>query len=72
MIQCPDALAHLSLFNEKTDRHPYRAAFSYYGGLNRPGKTSCFDIQRFAIEVEPFSRFRLQVSMGVASDGYWL
>ncbi len=49
----------------------YRAAFSYYGGLNRMGRTSCFDIQRFAIETEPFFRFRLQVALGVASDGYW-
>lgn len=50
----------------------YRAAFSFYGGLNQPGTTDCLDIKRFGIESDyPFARFRLQTAGAVASGGYW-
>jgi peptidoglycan/xylan/chitin deacetylase (PgdA/CDA1 family) len=37
----------------------YRAGFSHYGGINRPGRTDCYDIQRNPVdESETFPLFR--------------
>jgi len=38
----------------------YRAAFSYYGGTNLPGKTSPYDVSRISISDQSWSRFRVQ------------
>ncbi len=35
---------------EAAERSGYRAAFSYYGGINRPGHTARFDIRRTTVD----------------------
>ena len=47
-------------FTKSLARHlGYRAGFSFYGGINRPGRTDPFDIQRIAVEQsETFPLFR--------------
>lgn len=48
----------------------YQAAFSFYGGFNRPGTIQAFDIRR--VPVGPSnSRFRLQTSLGLLTGSYW-
>jgi len=42
----------------------YRAAFSFYGGSNRPGSIRPFDIQRYGVADESHARFRLRTAMG--------
>jgi peptidoglycan/xylan/chitin deacetylase (PgdA/CDA1 family) len=42
----------------------YRAAFSFYGGLNLPGKIQPFDIRRHGVDGQSYSRFRLQTTLG--------
>ena len=50
----------------------YRAAFSYYGGFNRPGHMDRFDIRRQSIETATsMSRFRLQLQVGAATAAIW-
>jgi peptidoglycan/xylan/chitin deacetylase (PgdA/CDA1 family) len=49
----------------------YRAAFSFYGGLNRPGKIDPFCICRVGIGDQSHARFRLQTAVG-ALTGRWL
>jgi len=40
----------------------YKIAFSYYGGVNLPGKTSAFDVRRMAIESNmPINNIRLSI-----------
>ncbi|MBI1357726.1 MAG: polysaccharide deacetylase family protein [Acidobacteria bacterium] len=76
--QTVDALAYpvgaQDCFSHETkqalERAGYRAGFSFYGGLNRPGRSDRFDILRFAAGGR-FERFRTQVSLAVASGGYW-
>jgi len=63
-------------FNETTrsvlDEAGYRAAFSFYGGVNRPGTTDCLDVRRFAVDGgQPFARFRLRTAGASAANGYW-
>jgi peptidoglycan/xylan/chitin deacetylase (PgdA/CDA1 family) len=41
----------------------YRAAFSFYGGTNRPGEMQPFDIRRYGVAGLSFARFRLQTSL---------
>jgi Polysaccharide deacetylase len=41
----------------------YRAAFSYYGGSNRPGEIQPFDIRRYGVGELSFARFRLQTTL---------
>lgn len=50
----------------------YRAAFSFYGGLNRLNVVATpFDVKRFAVDTgDPFSRFRLRVAGAIATNGY--
>jgi peptidoglycan/xylan/chitin deacetylase (PgdA/CDA1 family) len=40
----------------------YRAAFSFYGGSNRPGETKPFDIRRYGVAGLSYARFRLQTT----------
>ena len=51
----------------------YKAAFSYYGGFNYPGRTDKFDIRRNAVDSDTtFFRFRFQLALGTVSGKYWI
>jgi peptidoglycan/xylan/chitin deacetylase (PgdA/CDA1 family) len=41
----------------------YRAAFSFYGGSNRPGEIRPFDIRRYGVADLSYDHFRLQMAM---------
>ena len=49
----------------------YRAAFSHYGGFNRPGMMQQFNICRFAIDGQSEARLRLQTSLGTLTGSLW-
>ncbi len=49
----------------------YRAAFSFYGGLNRPGETEPFDIHRYSVGDQSYARLRLQTSLAAVSGTRW-
>ncbi len=53
-------------------RAGYRAAFSYYGGINLPGAQTPFNILRTYTEGGEFSRFRLQSSVAALTARYWI
>jgi len=40
----------------------YRAAFSFYGGINLPGKTTPYDVNRVAVEDQSRRRFRVRMA----------
>ncbi|MGD0858644.1 MAG: polysaccharide deacetylase family protein [Terracidiphilus sp.] len=41
----------------------YRAAFSFYGGTNLPGKTSRYDLNRIGVGGQSWRRFRVQTAV---------
>jgi peptidoglycan/xylan/chitin deacetylase (PgdA/CDA1 family) len=50
----------------------FRAAFSFYGGLNRPAATSRFDIRRVSIHAELApERFEFQTQVAALTGDYW-
>lgn len=49
----------------------YRCAFSQYGGLNQPGRTEQFDVQRHAVDRESLQRLRLQTALGAVTGKRW-
>jgi len=49
----------------------YRAAFSFYGGSNLPGKMQPFDIRRYGVADLSHSRLRLQTAWGAATGASW-
>jgi peptidoglycan/xylan/chitin deacetylase (PgdA/CDA1 family) len=49
----------------------YRAAFSFYGGTNRRGQTSPYDVVRVGIDNQSRSRLRAQVSVCRTTGSYW-
>jgi peptidoglycan/xylan/chitin deacetylase (PgdA/CDA1 family) len=49
----------------------YRAAFSFYGGLNCPGKMQPFDIRRNDVSHQSYSRLRLQTTIGALTATRW-
>jgi peptidoglycan/xylan/chitin deacetylase (PgdA/CDA1 family) len=49
----------------------YRAAFSFYGGLNRPGEMQPFDICRYSVGDQSYARLRLQTSLAAVSGTRW-
>jgi peptidoglycan/xylan/chitin deacetylase (PgdA/CDA1 family) len=50
----------------------YRAAFSYYGGVNLPGNTSPFDIRRNSVDAGlTLSRLRMQLGLASITGSYW-
>lgn len=49
----------------------YRAAFSHYGGLNRPGAIEPFNIRRHGVGEQSYSRLRLQTALGAATGSRW-
>jgi peptidoglycan/xylan/chitin deacetylase (PgdA/CDA1 family) len=52
-------------------RAGYRAAFSFYGGLNRPGAIQAFDIRRYGVGDQSHARLRLQTALGAATGSRW-
>jgi peptidoglycan/xylan/chitin deacetylase (PgdA/CDA1 family) len=49
----------------------YRAAFSYYGGVNGPGSTNVFDIRRIPVEsdlTQPLFRLRLALASSTGHE----
>jgi len=49
----------------------YRAAFSFYGGLNRPGEIQPFDMHRNGVSDQSYSRLRLQTTLGAVTASRW-
>jgi peptidoglycan/xylan/chitin deacetylase (PgdA/CDA1 family) len=49
----------------------YRAAFSFYGGLNRPGEIQPFDIRRYSVGDQSYARLRLQTTLAAVSGTRW-
>jgi peptidoglycan/xylan/chitin deacetylase (PgdA/CDA1 family) len=49
----------------------YRAAFSFYGGTNLPGKTNPYDVSRIGIGDQSWSRFQVQNAVCRFSGRYW-
>lgn len=49
----------------------YRAAFSFYGGSNLPGKIRPFDIRRYGVADQSRARLRLQTAWGTATGANW-
>lgn len=49
----------------------YRAAFSFYGGINLRGKRSAYDINRIGINNQSLRRFRVQTGVCRATGRFW-
>ena len=49
----------------------YRAAFSFYGGVNCPGKMQPFDMRRNDVGHQSYSRLRLQTAIGALTAARW-
>jgi peptidoglycan/xylan/chitin deacetylase (PgdA/CDA1 family) len=49
----------------------YRAAFSFYGGLNRAGRTERFNVLRVAVDGQSVERFGTQSTMAALTDRFW-
>lgn len=49
----------------------YRAAFSFYGGTNLPGKTPTYDVSRVGVGEQSWSRFRVQTAVSRTTGNYW-
>lgn len=49
----------------------YRAAFSHYGGLNRPGEIDPYNIRRLPMDRQSASRFRLGTAVGGITGTRW-
>ncbi|MEQ1907236.1 MAG: polysaccharide deacetylase family protein [Vicinamibacterales bacterium] len=49
----------------------YRAAFSHYGGLNRPGEIDPYDIRRLPMDRPSTSRLRLRTAVGGITGTRW-
>lgn len=62
-------------FNEHTRNAAraagYRVAFSFYGGINVPGKVSPYDLNRIGIGDQSRSRFRVQTSVCRFAGAFW-
>jgi peptidoglycan/xylan/chitin deacetylase (PgdA/CDA1 family) len=50
----------------------YRAAFSFYGGLNGAGHNDPYDIRRFGVDSQSMPRLRLQTAAVAALGRGWL
>jgi peptidoglycan/xylan/chitin deacetylase (PgdA/CDA1 family) len=49
----------------------YRAAFSFYGGFNRPGEVQPFDILRVGVGPQSHQRFRLKLALATFTGTQW-
>ncbi|MGD0829312.1 MAG: polysaccharide deacetylase family protein [Terracidiphilus sp.] len=75
----PDAIAYpvggKTSFTEQTQKAAreagYRAAFSFYGGVNLQGKISPTDVRRIGIGGQSWNRFRVQTSVCRVTGKYW-
>jgi peptidoglycan/xylan/chitin deacetylase (PgdA/CDA1 family) len=75
----PESLAYPvgspSSFTEETERIAeetgYRAAFSYYGGQNLPGKMTRFNIKRAFVSSQSLTQFRAQTTIHRLTGSFW-
>jgi peptidoglycan/xylan/chitin deacetylase (PgdA/CDA1 family) len=75
----PDALAYpiglTACFSDETQQLAretgYRAAFSFYGGVNLPGTTGRYDIKRTGVDGQSRTRFRVQAAICRLTGNYW-
>ncbi len=75
----PDAIAYpvggKTSFTDQTQNAAretgYRAAFSFYGGVNSPGNISVFDVKRIGIGGQSWNRFRVQTVVCRTTGKYW-
>jgi peptidoglycan/xylan/chitin deacetylase (PgdA/CDA1 family) len=62
-------------FNECTrkavEEAGYRAAFSFYGGINLPGKTTPYNVNRVGIGDQSRNRFRVQMAVSRCAGTFW-
>ncbi len=62
-------------FNSKTQmlarEAGYRAAFSFHGGMNLPGKTNPFDVKRAVVVGQSLNRFRVQTAVCRSTGAFW-
>jgi peptidoglycan/xylan/chitin deacetylase (PgdA/CDA1 family) len=49
----------------------YKAAFSFYGGTNLPGKIQPFNVRRYGVADQSHARLRLQTALGAATGAPW-
>jgi peptidoglycan/xylan/chitin deacetylase (PgdA/CDA1 family) len=49
----------------------YRAAFSFYGGTNMPGRTAPYDVNRISVDDRSLNRFRVQTNICRFTGSYW-
>ena len=49
----------------------YRAAFSFYGGTNHPGRLRRYDIKRVGIGDQSWPRFQVQAAVCRCTGSYW-
>jgi len=49
----------------------YRAAFSFYGGVNLNGKIAPYDVRRIGIAGQSSTRFRVDAAVCKATGRYW-
>jgi peptidoglycan/xylan/chitin deacetylase (PgdA/CDA1 family) len=49
----------------------FRAAFSFYGGTNRPGKIRRYDVKRVGVGHQSWPRFRVQAEISRITGSYW-
>ena len=74
-----DTLAYpfgsVNAFTEQTQKIAqdagFRAAFSYYGGANKPGLMSRYDLKRVSVRKQSWPRFKAQVTFGRLTGNFW-
>ena len=49
----------------------YRAALSFYGGINLPGKTSRYDVSRVGVDNQSRNRFHVQTAVCRFAGRFW-
>ena len=49
----------------------YRAAFSFHGGTNLPGRTRRYDVKRAPVGDQSWPRFRVQAAICRLTGNYW-
>jgi peptidoglycan/xylan/chitin deacetylase (PgdA/CDA1 family) len=68
-------LGSASSFTEQTKRLAaeagYRAAFSFYGGINRSGATERFDVRRVGAARQSVERFETQAVLAAVTNHFW-
>ena len=57
---------------EALEKAGYRAAFSFYHGLNRPGAMQPFNIQRCGVDGQSRERLRLQTAVATLTGSRWV